>query len=325
MTKPSDLFRRHPENPILTAHQWPYPCHTVFNPGAVRLKDGTTLLMVRVEDFRGFSHLTAARSKNGVDAWEIDPEPTFSPDPASQPGERWGLEDPRITYLEDRDEYVMSYTAFGPSGPSVALALTKDFRKFERLGVVMPPDDKDACVLPRKFDNGYALVHRPVSREQAHIWISFSPDLRNFGRSQMMLPARSGPWWDANKIGLSPPLVETERGWLMMYHGVRKHASGSIYRTGLALFDKDDPCRCVLRGDPWAIEPSAPYERQGDVPYVVFACGAVLQDDGDTLRLYCGAADQVVTLIETRVSDCLAWLDQYGKAPEPYSDVLSGG
>ena len=322
--KPSDLFTRHEGNPILTADMWPYPCHSVFNPGAVRLQDGTTLLMVRVEDFRGFSHLTAARSKNGVDGWEIDPEPTFMADPIKYPSERWGLEDPRITWLADREEYAMTYTTVGPSGPSVAIALTKDFKTFNRKGVVMPPDDKDSCLLPRKFPNGYALIHRPISRDQAHIWISFSPDLTNFGRSQLMLAARSGVWWDANKIGLSPPLIETPRGWLMMYHGVRKHASGSIYRTGLALFDKDDPCRCLLRGEPWAIEPSAPYERVGDVPYVVFACGAVLQDDGDTLYVYAGAADQVVTLMQTELSKCLEWLDVYGKPPEPASDIMAG-
>ena len=318
--KPSDLFSRHPRNPILTADMWPYPCHSVFNPGATRLQDGSTLLMVRVEDFRGFSHLTAARSKNGVDGWEIDPEPTFPADPANHRGEAWGLEDPRITYVEDLEEYVMTYTSFGPGGPSVSVAKTRDFKTFERLGVVMPPDDKDASMLPRKFKDGYALVHRPISRDLAHIWISFSPDLRNWGRSQLMLAARSGPWWDANKVGLSPPLVETERGWLMLYHGVRKHASGSIYRTGLALFDLEDPCKCILRGDPWAIEPIETYEREGDVPYVVFPCGTTLQDDKDTLRLYCGAADQVVTLMETRLSDCLDWLDRYGKVPEPMSE-----
>lgn len=312
--KPSDLFTRHADNPILTAHMWPYPCHSVFNPGAVRLQDGTTLLLVRVEDFRGFSHLTVARSVNGVDAWQIDPEPTFAPDPEVN-GERWGLEDPRITYVPELEEYVVTYTAFGPGGPSVAIARTKDFKTFERLGIVMPPDDKDAALFPRKFEQGYALIHRPVSRDLAHIWISFSPDLKNWGSSQMMLKARSGPWWDANKIGLSPPPIETKRGWLMLYHGVRKHASGSIYRTGLALFDLHDPCKCLLRGEPWAIEPSALYEREGDVPYVVFPCGTTLQDDGDTLRMYCGAADQVVTMMETKVSDCLNWLDHYGREP----------
>src|SRR5204862_5149340 len=94
------LFQRSEKNPILTAADWPYPAHTVFNAGATRLQDGTTLLLCRVEDRRGHSHLCAARSRNGVDGWTIDTEPTFSPDPERYPEELWGIEDPRITFVE---------------------------------------------------------------------------------------------------------------------------------------------------------------------------------------------------------------------------------
>ena len=76
------LFHRHPNNPILTAAMWPYPAHTVFIAGATRLQDGTTLLLVRVEDRTGHSHFTAARSKNGVDGWVIDSKPTLRPEPS---------------------------------------------------------------------------------------------------------------------------------------------------------------------------------------------------------------------------------------------------
>ena len=93
------LFHRYPGNPILTAADWPYPAHTVFNAGATRLADGTTLLLCRVEDRRGHSHLCAARSDNGVDGWRIDSEPTLSPDPERHPEELWGIEDPRITFV----------------------------------------------------------------------------------------------------------------------------------------------------------------------------------------------------------------------------------
>src|SRR5512146_1085278 len=93
------LFHRHRGNPLLRATDWPYPINTVFNAGATLLPDGTTLLLCRVEDRRGHSHLSAARSKNGVDAWEIDPKPTFEPDPKNHPEEIWGVEDPRITYV----------------------------------------------------------------------------------------------------------------------------------------------------------------------------------------------------------------------------------
>ena len=110
------LFRRVPENPILTAADWPYPVHTVFNPGATRLADGTTLLLCRVEDRRGHSHLCAARSVNGLDGWVIDPEPTLPPDPEGHVDELWGIEDPRITFVEELGQYAIAYTAFGRGG-----------------------------------------------------------------------------------------------------------------------------------------------------------------------------------------------------------------
>jgi hypothetical protein len=79
-TRTPPLIERHSNNPILTAADWPYQCNTVFNPGATLLPDGTTLLLCRVEDMRGHSHLTVARSKDGISNWEIDPEPTLAPD-----------------------------------------------------------------------------------------------------------------------------------------------------------------------------------------------------------------------------------------------------
>jgi predicted GH43/DUF377 family glycosyl hydrolase len=104
------LFHRHPTNPILTASDWPYPAHSVFNPAATLLPDGTTLLLCRVEDRRGHSHLCAARSKNGIDGWEIDSTPTFMADPEYHPEELWGVEDPRITFVPELQKYVIAYT-----------------------------------------------------------------------------------------------------------------------------------------------------------------------------------------------------------------------
>ena len=109
------------------------------------LPDGTTLLLCRVEDRRGLSHLCAARSRNGVDGWEIDSEPTLMPSPKEFPEEIWGIEDPRITFVPELQQYVVTYTSYSRGGPGVSLALTKDFRSFERYGVIMPPDDKDSA------------------------------------------------------------------------------------------------------------------------------------------------------------------------------------
>jgi predicted GH43/DUF377 family glycosyl hydrolase len=190
--------------------------------------------------------------------------------------------------------------------------MTKDFRTFEKMGVIMSPDDKDAALLPRKINGSWALIHRPMTPLGAHIWISYSPDLRNWGVHTLMLEARRGAWWDANRIGMSPPPIETPRGWLMIYHGVRRTPSSSIYRLGLALFDLEQPEKCTNRGDSWMFAPEAEYERRGDVQDVVFPCGYTVGADGDSINLYYGAADSSIALARGSIRQMLSWLDANG-------------
>ena len=306
-------FKRHAGNPILTVSQWPYSMNTVFNAGSTMLADGTTLLLCRVEDRRGQSHLCAARSSDGIDGWEIDQRPTLVPDPANYPEEEWGLEDPRVVYLNDLKKYAITYTSYSAVGPLVSMALTEDFRTFERLGAVLPPWNKDAAVFPRKINGRYVMLHRPMGPEMgAHIWITYSHDLVRWGQHRLVLKSRRGGWWDAVKIGLSPPPIETERGWLILYHGVRKSASGLIYRLGAALLDIDDPSRCLLRGDEWIFAPEEPYEMIGDVDDVVFPCGFTIAPDGDTINIYYGAADSSIALATGSIRELLAWLEEHG-------------
>ena len=146
MMLPHDtLFNRHAANPILSAKDWPYPMNSVFNAGATLLPDGSTLLLCRVEDRRGLSHLCAARSRKRS-RWLADrPRTDARADPDRYPEELWGIEDPRITYVPELQQYAIAYTSYSRGGPGVSLALTKDFRTFERLGVIMSPDDKDAA------------------------------------------------------------------------------------------------------------------------------------------------------------------------------------
>jgi predicted GH43/DUF377 family glycosyl hydrolase len=303
------LFTRHEKNPILSRMDWPYPVNSVFNAAATRLPDGDTLLLCRVEDLRGLSHLCAARSRNGVDGWRIDATPTMMASPRDFPEEIWGIEDPRITYVPELEQYAVAYTSFARGGPGVSLALTKDFQSFERYGVIMSPDDKDAALLPRKIGGYWALIHRPMTTLGAHMWISYSPDLRHWGSHKVMLEARRGGWWDANKIGLCSPPIETAKGWLVIYHGVRETASGSIYRLGLALFDLNHPERCIQRGDSWMFGPEAMYERAGDVKDVVFPCGQTIGEDGDTINLYYGASDSCIALATGSITKLLRWLE----------------
>ena len=303
------LFTRHPGNPLLSQDNWPYPINSVLNAGAVLLPDGDTLLLCRVEDRSGLSHLCAARSTNGIDKWRIDSKPTLMANPKEFPEEIWGIEDPRITYVPELEQYAVAYTSFARGGPGVSLALTKDFRSFERFGVIMSPEDKDAALLPRRIGGRWALIHRPMTALGAHMWISYSPDLRHWGSHKIILEARRGGWWDANKIGLCSPPIETAEGWLMIYHGVRQTASGSIYRLGLALFDLERPDVCLQRGNSWIFGPEAPYERSGDVSDVVFPCGQTIAADGDTINLYYGAADSCIALATGSIRRLLSWLD----------------
>ena len=306
-----ELFQRHERNPILTAAQWPYPVNSVFNPGAALLPDGTTLLLCRVEDRRGHSHLCAARSANGIDGWKIDPQPTLMPDPEHFPEELWGIEDPRITFVPELKKYAIVYTAYTRDGPGVSLAFTEDFHHFERYGLIMQPEDKDAVLLPHRIDGNWALIHRPVTSPGGHMWISYSSNLRHWGSHKLMLEARLGGWWDANKIGLASPPIETAKGWLVIYHGVRQNAAGSIYRLGLALFDLHTPEICLKRSDEWIFGPEEPYERRGDVDNVVFPCGCTIAPDGDTIHLYYGAADSSIALASGSVRAILEWLEQH--------------
>ena len=287
MTAPrsEQLFTRYPGNPILSSEDWPYTVNAVFNPGATVGPEGETLLLVRVEDRSGISHLTLARSDDGVTNWKIDSRPTLMPQ-TSRFEELWGIEDPRIVRFGD--EYLIAHTAVSSAGPLVALLSTRDFRDFERLSTVSPPENKDAALFPVKFDGRYAMIHRPVFygyRAEAHMWISFSPDLRHWGDHKILLESRHSVHWDQEKIGLGPPPLWTNEGWLVMFHGVKGTAAGALYRAGLAVLDPHEPTRVLARADEWVFGPEADYERTGDVPGVVFPCGWI-RDDDDRIRLY---------------------------------------
>ena len=316
-----ELFQRYEGNPILTARDWPYPTNTVFNPGAARLKDGQTLLLVRVEDRRGISHLSVARSRNGLTDWDIAKVPALYPDPEHHPEEVWGIEDPRITWVEELDKYVITYTAYSSNGPLVALATTSDFEVFERHGPIMPPEDKDAALFPRRLDGRWALIHRPAARgpgAKANIWLSHSEDMRLWGDHMVLLEARDGAYWDAGKIGLSVPPIETPAGWLIIYHGVRTTPAGAIYRLGLVLLDLEHPAKVLRRGEEWVFGPTASYELMGDVPNVVFPCGTVVDEASGTLRMYYGAADSCVAVATANVAELVDWLTTYCPLCEPH-------
>jgi predicted GH43/DUF377 family glycosyl hydrolase len=300
------LFTRHPGNPLLAPERWPYAINAVMNAGATRVGDETVLLC-RVEDRRGFSHLTCARSGNGSTNWVVDDGPCLEYD-GSHPEEEWGLEDPRVTFVDELGAWIVAYTAFGRHGPGISLARTQDFKTFDRLGIAMAPEDKNGVLLPERVGGDWVLFHRPTSERGSDVWLSRSADLKRWRAPELVMNRREGGWWDSARIGMGPPPLATEHGWLVVYHGVRQTVAGGLYRAGLALLDRDDPAKVLRRSDEWVLGPSEAYEISGDVPNVVFPCGLVAHPEDDSLFLYYGAADTRIGLATARFSDVLEYL-----------------
>jgi predicted GH43/DUF377 family glycosyl hydrolase len=244
----------------------------------------------------------------------VDETPLLAPDP-ELPHEAWGLEDPRITWVEDLGSWVIAYTSFGPGGPGLSLATTQDFHTVHRLGMVRAPEDKNGALLPRRINGEYVLLHRPVTviTRRADIWLSRSADLHSWAAPEPVLAARPGGWWDSARIGIGPPPIETAEGWLLIYHGVRLTAAGALYRAGLALLDLEDPTQVRRRCAEWVLGPREEYELMGDVPGVVFPCGLIHRSDSDELRLYYGAADSCVALATASLSEVLAFVMEHGE------------
>lgn len=310
-----ELFWRNAGNPILSAADWPYAVNAVFNPAAAHLDDGSTIILARVEDMRGLSHLAVARSANGIDGWVVDAEPLLAPEPGAE-SELWGLEDARVVFVPELGRWVITCTAYGPAGPAVFLATTADFRTVERHGVIRHPDDKNAALLPHRIGGKWVLFHRPRTEfggSHGEVLLSRSPDLESWSSPEQVMRPREGAWWDATRIGIGPPPLHTEHGWLLIYHGVKRTVAGEIYRVGLALLDADEPTKVLRRLPEWVLGPLADYERNGDVPNVVFPCGLVHDVPTGDLRLYYGAADTTICLATARLDDLI---DALLSAPE---------
>lgn len=286
-----DVIHRWEGNPILALADIPFRCNTVFNAAAVR-HDGQYLLLVRVEDQRGRSIFTLARSDDGY-RFLVDPEPVMMPSDEEPFAmyEACGIEDPRITILDDT--YYVMYTAYSHYGARLALARTVDFRTFERIALISQPVNKDGALFPKKIGGRYVRFDRPMVGSAGNIWISYSDDLIHWGGSEVVMATRPDHW-DCSRIGASAPPIETERGWLEIYHGVKESAAGPIYRLGVAMLDLEKPNRVLGRAAIPILTPREYYERVGDIGNVVFSCGAILEEQTREVKVYYGAADTCI-------------------------------
>jgi len=286
-----EFVKRYEGNPILTKDDIPYPVQTVHNAGVTKF-DGRYIMLFRSHLDTGRSIIGLAESEDGFN-FEARSEPFMVPstEPVFSEYEAFGVEDPRITYLEG--VYYITYSAYSQHGVRIGLAKTADFESVERVSLITQADYRNTVIFPEKIDGRYVKLDRPHSDISPwSIWISYSPDLRHWGDSRLVM--QPVPYhWDETKIGPGAPPIRTEKGWLSIYHGVFPTMAGHVYRLGAALHKLDDPAQVIGVGDRWILQPEDPWEITGYVPNVVFTCGAVPEDDG-TIKLYWGGADKVM-------------------------------
>jgi beta-1,4-mannooligosaccharide/beta-1,4-mannosyl-N-acetylglucosamine phosphorylase len=296
-----DVLTRYAGNPIIAAGDIPFTCNTVFNGSPIKIGDAYHMLL-RVEGQHGYSLFALAHSTDGR-SFTVEDLPVAAP-VGEGPFARYeeaGIEDPRITLLEGTIYIV--YTAFSGAGPVMMLARTTDFHDLERIAVISEPGNKDGMLFPRKIGGRYVRFDRPIGNGIGSIWVSFSDDLLHWGCSRAIICPRSGHW-DSYRVGASAVPIETDQGWLEIYHGVRMTSAGPIYRAGVAMLDLDDPTRLIGRSPEPILSPRAEYERIGDIGNVVFASGAIVEPDG-MVKVYYGAADTAICLAEAPLEELI--------------------
>ena len=304
--KQKQIVTRYKHNPILTKNDVPYTVHTVHNAGVAKFED-KYIMLFRSHLQNGQSIIGIAESNDGF-KFKVRPEPFMTPSQEEnfKEYERFGVEDPRITFIEGR--HLITYSAYSQHGVRKGLAETKDFKSVKRISLIAQADNRNIVIFPEKINGRYARLDRPHSEISPwSIWISYSPDLLHWGESKIVMkPVKYH--WDEMKIGPGAPPIKTDKGWLSIYHGVFPTMSGSVYRLGVALHDLNDPSKVLGISDDWILQPEDSWEITGYVPNVVFSCGAVPEEDG-TVKIYWGAADSVMCAgtanIEELVNLCL--------------------
>lgn len=339
---------RQGSGPILAPDKnLPWESEGVFNPGVTKFGHEIYLLYRAVGERQDYiSRFGLAKSSDGLNFERVSREPVFGP---REMFDKWATEDPRITKIGD--DYYISYVAvskrilkkglsvkrFLPLETSTALLKTRDFRSYQNLGVISPPnsDNKDIVLFPRKINGRYYMLHRPNrwSRQwfsgpyekyvneglpcdvkdlpkTPGIWIASSVDLENWVNHRLlMLPTHP---LDA-KIGPGVPPLETKDGWLVIYHDVKKEAGTGrlIYSARAALLDLADPTHFLAKLPNHILAPERPYERERETG-IVFPTGGFI--NGDTLYVYYGASDRYVCLATGSLSALLAELKKTRRA-----------
>lgn len=273
------------------------------DPRSIRYQTATGGFSAAADDFNDLltqmSHLRVARSRDGVH-FQVDDTPSIAPENRF---EEYGCEDPRATLIDG--VWHITYVSVSRIGITTSRITTTDFRSFERHGVMFLPDHKDVVIFPGRPGGRYAALTRPMPQSFGRvlgIWIAFSNDLVHWGDHRPLALPRPG-MWDGLRTGASAVPFRVDEGWLEIYHGVDRDTR---YAMGGLLLDADDPSRVIARSPEPILVPTEPYERSGLFNDTVFSCGHVALDpEGETIRLYYGAADSCMAAADLSVREIL--------------------
>ncbi len=276
--------------PILSPRGDGFEARGVFNP-AVTMVGARMAMLYRAQDAQGISRLGYASSADGV-TFVRDPAPVLSPDSPYERG--GGVEDPRLVRIGTT--YYLTYTAYNGRDAQLALATSRDLHHWERKGVILPANQgrwnvhwtKSGAILTERVAGRYWMFYMADARDRPdQTGIAFSDNLLTWTEAldHPILERRPGKF-DSRVVEPGPPPIMTKDGVLLLYNGADDRL---VYRTGWALFDARDPTRLIARSDEPLFEPDTPWEREGQVPNVVFVEGLIVQPD--RWLVYYGAAD----------------------------------
>ena len=301
----TDVVWRYKNNPIIKRNQ--IPCaNSIFN-SAVIAKGGKFVGVFRCDNKRMESNLYLGKSENGID-WDIEHEPLTLYNKDGTPiGPARGY-DPRVCLIDGK--YYVTWCN-GYHGPTIGVAYSTDFEKFYQLENSFLPFNRNGVLFPRKIGGKFCMLSRPSDNGHTpfgDIFISQSPDMEHWGYHRFVMGAGGG--WQWTKIGAGPIPIETDEGWLLIYHGVATTCSGMIYSMGAVILDIDEPWRVKYRCKPYILHPQELYECVGDVPNVTFPCATLHDAETGKIAIYYGAADTVVALAFTQVDELIAYIKE---------------
>ena len=313
-TKEDWSFKRGLANPIISPKsENAWEATATFNPAAIYL-DGKFHILYRTLSKDNTSFIGYAMSKDGYSITERLNDPIYSPredfEMKKVVNGNSGCEDPRIT--EIGKNLYLCYTAYDSIGPprvAVSSISTKDFvaKKWNwtKPILITPPgfDDKDTCLFPEKFKDGYFVLHRVGNEICGDYLRTLDFENDSIKKCIRIIGPRMNVW-DGLKVGISAPPIKTKYGWILLYHGVSK--STATYRVGVLLLDLKDPAIVLARSSDAIFQPETDYEKFGIVNNVVFPCGMIQK--GDLLYIYYGGADKVTGVATMKLSVMLGAL-----------------